>query len=174
MKDINKPFHFWTMLLAGLLFVACDASNGTAESAKAAKEVTPAVTSEPAKSGSEIVMYKSPTCGCCGSWAEHLRDAGFTVKEIKREDMDAIKSQYGVPDKLASCHTAMIDGYIIEGHVPAVDVKRLLKERPNIAGLTAPGMPMKSPGMQDKGQKPEGYDVLAFDKNGKATVFSHY
>jgi len=124
--------------------------------------------------GKDILMYKSPTCGCCGNWAEHLRGAGFTVVEKKQENMDAIKVKYGVPEKLASCHTAIIDGYIIEGHVPAADVERLLKERPDIVGLTAPGMPMKSPGMQSVGQKPKGYDVLAFDKDGNSHVFSHY
>jgi len=129
---------------------------------------------EEAKSPTEIVMYKSPTCGCCGNWAEHLRGAGFTVIEKKREDMDAIKAKFGVPEQLSSCHTAVIDGYIIEGHVPAADVKRLLKERPKVAGLTAPGMPMKSPGMQDVGQEPKNYNVLAFDKDGTAKVFSHY
>lgn len=121
-----------------------------------------------------IDMYKSPTCGCCGKWADHLRQSGFEVIEHKRDDMTAVKAQYGVPNKLSSCHTALIDGYIIEGHVPAADVERLLKERPNIAGLTAPGMPMKSPGMQAVGQKPEGYDVLAFTHDGTTTVFHHY
>ncbi len=125
-------------------------------------------------SGKEIVMYKSPTCECCGKWAEHLRQAGFRVIEKKRENMDIIKVKYGVPEKLASCHTAIVDGYVIEGHVPAADVERLLKERLQVAGLTAPGMPMKSPGMQEVGQKPQGYDVLSFDKNGTYRVFSKY
>jgi len=88
--------------------------------------------------------------------------------------MNAIKAEYGVPEKLSSCHTALIDGYIIEGHVPAEDVARLLKERPNVAGLTAPGMPMKSPGMQAVGQKTQGYDVLSFTKDGKTSLFKHY
>jgi len=122
----------------------------------------------------KIVMYKSPTCSCCSGWADHLRSAGFTVIEKKSNDMASIKEQYGVPKKLASCHTAIVDGYIIEGHVPAADVKRLLKERPKVAGLTAPGMPMKSPGMQAVGKKPRGYDVLSFDKDGKTTVFHSY
>jgi hypothetical protein len=119
-------------------------------------------------------MYKSPTCQCCTGWAEHLRQAGFTVIENKQEDMDAIKSKYGVPEKLASCHTAIVDGYVIEGHVPAADVTRLLKEKPKVAGLTAPGMPMQSPGMQASGLQPKSYNVLAFDKNGKSHVFTHY
>jgi len=88
--------------------------------------------------------------------------------------MDVIKAKYGVTQKLASCHTAIVDGYVIEGHVPAADVARLLKERPDVVGLTAPGMPMKSPGMQKPGQIPKNYDVLAFDANGTSHVFSHY
>jgi len=88
--------------------------------------------------------------------------------------MDVIKAKYGVTQKLASCHTAIVDGYVIEGHVPAADVARLLKERPDVVGLTAPGMPMKSPGMQKPGQTPKNYDVLAFDADGKSQVFTHY
>ncbi|TLS77275.1 DUF411 domain-containing protein [Mariprofundus erugo] len=122
----------------------------------------------------EVVMYKSPNCGCCTDWADSLRKEGFTVVENQREDMDRIKASYGVPEKLSSCHTATVDGYVIEGHVPAADVKRLLDEKPAIVGLTAPGMPMKSPGMQPAGLPPKNYDVLAFDKDGKAVVFSHY
>ncbi len=125
-------------------------------------------------SASEIVMYKSPTCGCCTGWVDHLRKEGFTVIEYKKEDMDAIKLLFGVPEKLASCHTAIIDGYVIEGHVPAADIKRLLKEKPTVAGLTAPGMPMKSPGMQQPGLPPKGYDVLSFDKSGKTQVYKKY
>ena len=122
----------------------------------------------------EITVYKSPTCGCCTAWVDHLKAEGFEVTATNRDDMKSIKQQYGVSDKLASCHTAIIDGYVLEGHVPASDVKRLLKEKPTIIGLTAPGMPMKSPGMQAEGLPPKGYDVLAFDKQGKTSVFSHY
>jgi len=156
-------------ILAGLLLLlaACDSPAGTVENTEVA-------TKKVLQSQNEVIMYKSPTCECCTGWAEHLRHAGFKVVENKREDMATVKSEYGVPDKLASCHTALIGGYIIEGHVPAVDVERLLKERPNVAGLTAPGMPMKSPGMQAVGQKPRGYDVLSFTKNGQTNVFKHY
>ena len=122
----------------------------------------------------EVTMYKNANCGCCGAWATHMRDAGFHVKELPREDMDVVKKKYGVPGKLVSCHTAIVDGYVIEGHVPASDVQRLLKEKPSIVGLTAPGMPMQSPGMQTKGLKPKGYDVLAFDKQGQVKVYHRY
>lgn len=122
----------------------------------------------------EMVMYKSPYCGCCSGWAETMRQAGFTVIEKQQEDMDVIKVRYGVPDELSSCHTAIVDGYVIEGHVPVADVVRLLKERPKISGMTAPGMPMTAPGMQEGNLPPKDYDVLAFDKDGHVTVFSHY
>lgn len=163
------------MLVAAVLLAACDNSTTTA-GISAAKTAQGAVKIETASSNTvpEIVMYKSPTCDCCTGWAEHLRQAGFNVIENKRDDMNIIKVQYGVPEKLASCHTAIVDGYIIEGHVPAEDVTRLLKERPDVAGLSAPGMPMQSPGMQSVGQKPQGYDVLAFDKDGSSSVFHSY
>jgi len=121
-----------------------------------------------------VKMYKSPNCDCCTGWAEHLKKNGYQVSTYKREDMDVVKTKHGVSAKLRSCHTALVDGYVIEGHVPAEDVTRLLKERPDIVGLSAPGMPMRSPGMQSVGQKPHGYDVLAFTQDGKTTVFHHY
>jgi len=161
-------------VLAGLLLSlgACDASSDAKQSNVAAVKAPTVQTAKQSKP--EIVMYKPVSCECCSGWAEHLRAQGFNVVTKKREDMDAIKAKYGVTDKLASCHTAIIDGYVIEGHVPAADVERLLKERPDIVGLTAPGMPMKSPGMQAVGQKPHGYDVLAFSKDGTSKVFTHY
>lgn len=123
---------------------------------------------------SDAIMYKDPGCTCCSAWAEHMRQHGFTVSERMVENIDAVKSYYGVPAKLASCHTAIIDGFVIEGHVPAEDVKRLLSERPEVSGLTAPGMPMQSPGMQEPGLPPKGYDVLSFTKDGGSTVFRRY
>lgn len=121
-----------------------------------------------------VIMYKDPGCTCCTAWAEHLRRRGFDVTEKKMDNMEGVKSYYGVPARLSSCHTAVIDGYVIEGHVPADDIRRLLREKPAVAGLTAPGMPQQSPGMQKPGLKPQGYDVLAFDKEGNSRVFSRY
>lgn len=121
-----------------------------------------------------VVMYKSPNCECCTGWAEHLRKSGFNVAVEKRDDMDQIKAKHGVTQPLASCHTAVVDGYVIEGHVPAADVERLLRERPDVVGLTAPGMPMKSPGMQPAGLPPAGYTVFAFDKSGNKTPYHRY
>ena len=122
----------------------------------------------------EVIMYKNPSCGCCGAWAKHMRGAGFVVQEMPRENMAAVKEKHGVSAGLASCHTAIVDGYVIEGHVPASDVQRLLQERPQIVGLTAPGMPMQSPGMQAEGIPPKHYSVLAFDKQGKVKVYHRY
>lgn len=119
-----------------------------------------------------ITVYKSPTCGCCGKWVSHLQDNGFEVEAINQNDMNSVKLDAGIPRKLASCHTAIIGGYIIEGHVPAADIKRLLEERPDVAGLTVPGMPMGSPGME--GHRQDKYDVLTFTKSGETEIFSSY
>ena len=135
--------------------------------------------SDPAKISADgtksVMVYKSPTCGCCSKWEEHLTRAGFEVSSRPTENMTEIRKQYNVPERMQSCHTAVIDGYVIEGHVPAADVKRLLETRPEgVAGLAAPGMPPKSPGMQPEGEKPSGYDVLSFDRQGNSSVFASY
>ena len=121
----------------------------------------------------EMTVFRSPTCGCCGKWMEHMRRNGFAVSEIQSGDMDAIKRQHGVPDNLKSCHTALTAGYVVEGHVPAEDVKALLKKKPKAVGLSAPGMPMGSPGME-MGDRKDPYAVVQFDKAGNVTVFHEY
>jgi hypothetical protein len=115
-------------------------------------------------------VFKDASCGCCANWVEHLRRKGFAPTSENVADITAVKDKYGVPPQTRSCHTALIGGYVIEGHVPAADIQRLLKEKPKIAGLAVPGMPIGSPGME--GPNPRPYDVLAFDKAGKTTVFS--
>lgn len=121
----------------------------------------------------EVVMYKDPNCGCCGKWAEHMRSAGFAVKEVANPRMDLVKQEAGVPEALGSCHTAKVAGYVVEGHVPAADVRRMLAEKPAIRGLSAPGMPLGSPGME--GPYPaERYDVVSFDAQGRSAVFSKH
>jgi len=122
----------------------------------------------------EVTVYKTATCGCCSKWITHLQNEGFNVVAYDRDDMNTIKQDAGLQPEFASCHTAFVDGYVIEGHVPASDIKRLLTEKPQVLGLTAPGMPQKSPGMQPEGLAPEGYDVLAFDKAGQSQVFTSY
>jgi hypothetical protein len=128
------------------------------------------IQAENAATDTEMTVYRSPTCSCCGKWIEHVKSNHFAVKDIVSSDMDAIKEKYGIPDKLASCHTAIVDGYVIEGHVPAADIQKLLTSKPNVVGLSAPGMPMGSPGMEMGGS--QDYDVVSFDKDGKVQVFS--
>jgi hypothetical protein len=118
-----------------------------------------------------MVIYKSPTCGCCQKWVDHVKAAGFETKVHDVENVGTIKARHGVPAELSSCHTALIDNYVIEGHVPADVIQKLLKEKPAALGLAVPGMPMGSPGMEMGTQK-DPYEVLAFTKNGKTTVFA--
>lgn len=120
----------------------------------------------------EMTVYKDANCGCCKAWIEHLRKHGFKVTAHDTRDMNAVKQNFGVKADLQSCHTGIVNGYVVEGHVPAADIKRLLKERPKIAGLAVPGMPMGSPGME--GPTVEKYSVIAFDKAGGTKVFAKH
>lgn len=109
-----------------------------------------------------MLVHKDPNCGCCAGWVTHVRAAGFTVKVEETADMDAVKARLGVPDALASCHTAEIGGYLIEGHVPVAEIARLLAERPRAVGLAVPDMPVGSPGMEVPGRRPDTYRVVLF------------
>ena len=120
----------------------------------------------------EIMVYKSPTCGCCKKWVKHLEKAGYDVKTKDVRNMNKVKNKFGVQRQFQSCHTAKIGKYFIEGHVSASDIKRLMKEKPDIKGLSAPGMPMGSPGME--GHRKDKYDVIAIDNNNNATVYSSH
>jgi hypothetical protein len=121
----------------------------------------------------KIDVYKDPTCGCCANWVGHLRKNGFVAHSEDVADINAVKAKYNVPAALRSCHTAVVSGYVIEGHVPAADVKRLLTTRPaDVVGLAVPGMPVGSPGME--GANPQAYQVLAFDKGGRSRIFATY
>lgn len=120
-----------------------------------------------------ITVYRSPTCGCCGKWLQHIQKQGFNVQDVVTDDMDGIKAKYGVPPALASCHTAVVDGYVIEGHVPAGDIISLLKNKPPVSGLAVPGMVTGSPGME-MGGRMDPFDVLSFDKQGQTQVFHRY
>lgn len=121
-----------------------------------------------------ITVYKSATCGCCAQWVEHLRANGFAPVVHDDEGMDAIKDDLGVPPAVRSCHTALVGKYLIEGHVPAGDIRRLLAERPAVAGLAAPGMPSSAPGMAVPGAPVEPYEVLAFTPAGQTTSFARH
>jgi hypothetical protein len=117
-------------------------------------------------------VYKSRTCGCCQKWVDHVRSRGYQVTVSDVSDVNPVKRQLGVPSGASSCHTAVIGGYFVEGHVPAEDIARLLAEHPDIAGLAVPGMPIGSPGMEGPGPVP--YSVLAVQKDGKVAVFAEH
>ena len=120
-------------------------------------------------SATKIVVYKSPSCGCCKAWVTHVEKAGFTAEVHDVDDVTPFKKKYGVPDKMASCHTAVVENYVIEGHVPADLIYRVLKEKPAIVGLAIPGMPQSAPGM-DMGKVP--YEIIAFTKSGQTSVYA--
>ncbi len=120
-----------------------------------------------------IKVYKSPTCGCCGDWVDHLEDNGFTVDVTDTQLMNQIKVDAGLTPHLASCHTAFIGDYVIEGHVPAADIRRLVAEQPEARGLAVPGMPIGSPGMET-GDRKDPYQVLLFNESGQTRVFADY
>ncbi len=148
--------------------------------ALAAALVTITLTTAAVRSGSPvppakkptITVYKDPSCGCCKNWIAYLAKHGYTVVAKDTPDMTEIKHSLGVPDKLAACHTAVVNGYLIEGHVSAEDIDRLLAQKPTIAGIAVPGMPTSSPGMD--GPRTQGYQVLSFDKTGHTKVFANH
>jgi hypothetical protein len=124
--------------------------------------------------GTPITVYKSASCGCCAKWVDHLRANGFAPVVHDEADMDAIKDEMNVPKEVRSCHTAILDRYTVEGHVPAADLRRALAERPAVAGLAVPGMPKSTPGMAAPGDAHEPYEVIAFARDGKTTVFARH
>jgi hypothetical protein len=145
-----------TMALLATLpaFAAADRASATAPSPK-------------------ITVAKDPNCGCCGGWVDHLKAEGFAVEVIESASLDQVKAKLGVPSDLAACHTAEVAGYVIEGHVPAVAIRRLLSEKPRAKGLAVPGMPVGSPGMEVAGAQADVYDVVLFGAFGKR-VFARF
>jgi hypothetical protein len=121
----------------------------------------------------KMVVTRDPNCGCCGNWVTHVKAAGFPVEVIEVADVAPLKVKLGVPDALASCHTVEVGGYVVEGHVPAEAIKRLLAERPKVTGLAVAGMPVGSPGMEVPGQAPDAYDVVVFSAD-RQNVFARY
>jgi hypothetical protein len=130
---------------------------------------------KPVSSRTPIVVYKTATCGCCAMWVEHMRQNGFqpTVHDVSAAQVRTVSQVAGLKTEDTSCHTAKVGNYIVEGHVPAADVHRMLKEKPAIAGIAAPGMPIGSPGMEMDNRK-EPYNVIAFTKDGRSTVFAKH
>lgn len=119
-----------------------------------------------------VTVYKSPSCGCCKKWVSHLESNGFVVNAINQNDLRSIKRELGIEPQFQACHTAKIGNYVVEGHVPAEDIKRMLAEKPEIHGLAVPGMPMGSPGME--GPRKDNYNVLAIKKGARATVYNSH
>lgn len=152
-----------------------DAILGTFVVALSACSRNPAATpaASPASPANAMTVYKDAGCGCCDLWVEHLQAAGFVTQVHERSDMAPVKERAGVPAALRSCHTGEIGGYFVEGHVPAADLQRLLRERPDARGLAVPGMPLGSPGMEVQGRS-DPYDVLLVAKDGSTSVYAHH
>ena len=156
--------YFPTFVVPLIAMVACapaDVDQGVAASEASSPD------------GSErptLLVYKTPTCGCCNGWIEHMQAAGYTVDARDLRDLMSVKRDAGVPVEMSSCHTALVDGYVVEGHIPVEQVDRLLEERPDIAGIAVPGMPIGSPGME--GRNPKPYQVLSFSHDGSTAVFA--
>jgi hypothetical protein len=123
-----------------------------------------------AANAAQLTVHKSPYCGCCAKWIEHVEKHGFTVKVVETQDMASVKKRLGVPDGLASCHTTEAGGYFIEGHVPAADIQRLLAQKPRAAGIAVPGMPLGAPGME-AGDQRQPYATMLVSKAGKPSVY---
>ena len=154
---------------AAVTLVGCgQAPNGNATDSGPAKSDA----AVPTTASATMTVYRDPSCGCCTAWAKIARSAGYQVEVIDHPDMPAIKQQYGVPDELASCHTTIVGGYAVEGHVPLEDVQRLIKEKPaGIRGIAVAGMPLGSPGMEVPDGTKQPFQVMAFDAGGRTSVF---
>ena len=157
-----KHLSFLSFVLVGLSFATLDA-RAAGQSGHAHAQQSPVPNALPL-----LVVNRSPSCGCCMNWVAHMREAGFTVKVRNIADMGAVKDRLGVPGDMRSCHTAEVDGYFVEGHVPADDLKRLLAERPDARGLAVPGMPMGSPGMEHPAGHVQPYDVMLVGDDGSS------
>jgi hypothetical protein len=153
----KRPF----LRLGGLAIVAAI----TAASAPVSRQTSSAAV--------EVTVFKSPTCGCCTAWVEHLRQHAFTVVSKDTSDVGGVKRTARVPSNLYSCHTAFVNGYVVEGHVPAEDIQRMLKDKPKIAGIAVAGMPAGSPGME-VGSRKDPYNVVAFRRDGSTSVFAKH
>lgn len=160
------------VILVGVLFTrrGAEPTGEAALTAEAGEQVAAAPVAAAVTPGTEMVVYKTPTCGCCELWIDHADAAGFTVVTKDVTDLRPLKAEHGVTPELSSCHTALVEGYVIEGHVPADVIAKMLDERPDIRGLAVPGMPIGSPGME--GGTPEPYDVVAFDRDGNTSVYA--
>lgn len=183
--SVPAPRRWFTIGLAGLAgLAACSAPAADVDAGSTTKTPVVAVAGAAPAAGrvvapastdaATITVYKSPTCGCCANWVEHMQKHGYKMVVHDTEDMAPVKAQLGVPEAMGSCHTATVGGYVLEGHVPAGDVARLLRERPAVLGLAVPGMPIGSPGMEMPGTAPDRYDVVAFERGNGSRVFASH
>lgn len=175
---------------AAIALSACSAApNSAMDIAKTASETLPlasaqATSTTPAKPSAsrtsstkalpKVLVHKSESCGCCGAWVDHLRNAGFTVEVRNSDDLQPVKKRLGITPSMMSCHTAEVGGYFVEGHVPATDIKRLLAEKPDVKGLVLPGMPLGSPGMEVPDGRVQPYVVSSVDKQGQLSDYAHH
>jgi hypothetical protein len=150
-------------LLAAVLLAGCA---GSASQQAAAEQTTGEQTVR------EMVVYSSPACGCCGDWVGYVEEHGYTVTVESVQDIAVVKEEHNIPQSAWSCHTALVDGYIVEGHVPIEDIERLLTERPDVVGIAVPRMPVGSPGMEVPGVEPEPFEVVTFDAVGNTEIYS--
>ena len=161
------------MVRAGVVAVVLGcSSDGRPSSGDTMAAVNVSATPRRADSAIAVTVYKSPTCMCCNAWVDHLKENGFVVTAVDTTDVDAVKQRLGVAPQHAACHTATVGGYVVEGHVPAADIRRLLAEKPAITGLAVPGMPVGSPGME--GAYRQAYEVLAFTRGKGTNVFARH
>lgn len=163
----------WLAALATSLSACSSDDPGDAPAANTPPATAPevvAIQPAPAAARDTVTLYKSPSCGCCRLWGEHMEGEGFAVVSRDVTDMTAVKDSLGVPSTAGSCHTATVGGYVVEGHVPAAQVRRLLRDRPDARGLAVPGMPLGSPGME-QGPQREAYNVLLLDEQGNTSVY---
>jgi hypothetical protein len=126
-----------------------------------------------AANAAALTVYKSASCGCCGKWVEHVEKHGFTVKVVNVDDVKAVKTRAGIPDKLASCHTSLVGGYVVEGHVPAADIRKLLAQKPKAKGIAVAGMPMGAPGMEH-GDHREPFETVLIKADGSTSTFARH
>jgi len=150
---------------------ATDAHAGHAAIPAGLAAAVPAPGGSATPTGAEMTVYLTPTCGCCVGWVEHMRAAGFTVNTIYQDDLTDVRKRHGVPDDVISCHLGIVDDYLVEGHVPADAVTRLLAERPEIAGIAVPGMVTGTPGMEHPSGHVDPYDIVSFDEQGAVGVY---
>lgn len=162
------------LITGSLLLMLAVAAAGGFWALGPAQKTAPADSSGQAVTASTLTVYASPQCGCCDDWVAHMENNGFRTEVRKVDNVNAVKQEAGLPRELVSCHTAFIDDYLIEGHVPAKEVRRLLREQPEAAGLSVPGMPMGSPGMEVEGRGRDAFDVILFQRDGTHSIYESY